>query len=149
MNMGSVVQCFTRLSTHRPFSASGLLKPCLNSQNGMNTNNPRLSFSLLTTTLPGGSALAANWTLTDLGALGAPGNAIYESRAYNINNAGQVANGTTKAHTDLIGVGILQRDGRHAPSRDPRSPGCRGDDDSALAGHCHSHSSGHKSNRWQ
>ena len=68
MNMGSVVQCFTRLSTHRPSSASGLLKPCLNSQNGMNTNNPRLSFSLLTTTITGltllaligGSALAAN-----------------------------------------------------------------------------------------
>ena len=35
--------------------------------------------------------VAANWTITDLGALGAPGNAIYESRAYNINNAGQVA----------------------------------------------------------
>jgi hypothetical protein len=66
--MGSVVQCFTRLSTHRPSSAFGLLKPCLNSENGMNANNPRLSFSLPTTTIPGltllaligGSALAAN-----------------------------------------------------------------------------------------
>jgi uncharacterized membrane protein len=65
----------------------------------MKTNNTRLNFSLLTTTLTGltllsltsGSALAANWTITDLGALGAPGNLAFESRAYNINNAGQVA----------------------------------------------------------
>jgi uncharacterized membrane protein len=45
----------------------------------------------LALTLPLAGAQAANWTITDLGALGAPGNAIYESRAYNINNAGQVA----------------------------------------------------------
>ena len=65
----------------------------------MKTIPTRLNFSLFTTTLtvlallslPGGSALAANWTITDLGALGAPGNVAYESRAYSISNAGQVA----------------------------------------------------------
>jgi probable HAF family extracellular repeat protein len=61
--------------------------------------NPRLNLSLLCNTLTGlallsltgGSALAANWTVTDLGALGAPSSVSYESRAYSINNAGQVA----------------------------------------------------------
>jgi uncharacterized membrane protein len=65
----------------------------------MKRSDTRLNFRLLTTTLTGfalvsltgGAALAANWTITDLGALGPPGNAIYESRAYNINSAGQVA----------------------------------------------------------
>lgn len=66
----------------------------------MKTNHPGLNLSLLTTTLAGlallslsgNSALAANWTITDLGALGAPPGPIgWESRAYNINNAGQVA----------------------------------------------------------
>jgi uncharacterized membrane protein len=61
----------------------------------MKTNQTRLNFSLITTlallSLTGSSALAANWTITDLSALGAPGNLNFESRAYNINNAGQVA----------------------------------------------------------
>lgn len=35
--------------------------------------------------------VAANWTITDLGDLGAAYSFPYESRAYNINNAGQVA----------------------------------------------------------
>ena len=65
----------------------------------MKTNNIRLNLSLFTTTLAGlallsltgNSALAANWTITDLGDLGAAYSFPYESRAYNINNAGQVA----------------------------------------------------------
>ena len=65
----------------------------------MKTNNTRLNFSLLTNTitgltllsLTGGATLAANWTITDLGALGAPRPIGWESRAYHINNAGHVA----------------------------------------------------------
>ena len=65
----------------------------------MKTNHTRLNFSLLANTitgltllsLTGGSARAANWTITDLGALGSPRPIGWESRAYHINNAGQVA----------------------------------------------------------
>ena len=65
----------------------------------MKTTPFRLNLSRVTITLvslallvhTGTPAHAANWTITDLGALGAPGNESYESRAYNINNAGQVA----------------------------------------------------------
>ena len=65
----------------------------------MKTNNARLNFSLVTTTLTcltllsltGSSALAAAWTITDLGALGAEHSGAYTSEGLNINNAGQVA----------------------------------------------------------
>ena len=59
----------------------------------------RLNPSLVKTTFAGltllsfasSSALAANWTLTDLGALGAEHSLNYTSKACNINNSGQVA----------------------------------------------------------
>jgi uncharacterized membrane protein len=59
----------------------------------------RLNPSLVKTTFAGltllslasSSALAANWTITDLGALGAEHSLNYTSKACNINNAGQVA----------------------------------------------------------
>jgi hypothetical protein len=44
--------------------------------------------------------VAANWTVTDLVALGAPGNWIYGSRGHSSNNAGQVAD-----HDQIVGYG--------------------------------------------
>lgn len=65
----------------------------------MKTTHSRLNLSPLTTAVIGltllallcGSAPAANWTITDLGALGAEGSLIYTSEGLNINNSGQVA----------------------------------------------------------
>ena len=65
----------------------------------MKTTPFRLNLSPLMTSitvltllsLTGGSTRAANWTITDLGALGAEGDAAYTSEGWNINNAGQVA----------------------------------------------------------
>jgi len=79
----------------------------------MKTTHSRLNLSLLTTatigltllSLTGGAALAARWTITDLGALGATGDAVFTSEGWNINNSGQVAgkgvvltNGVSEMH---------------------------------------------------
>jgi hypothetical protein len=113
MNTPSVVECVTRRSKHWFASAFGLLKPSLKPQLKMKKNNTRQNRSLLTTTitslalllLTGRSALAANWTITDLGALGAEHSGVFTSKGCNINNAGQVAgqgvvliNGTREMH---------------------------------------------------
>lgn len=54
-------------------------------------NKAQLLLSTLLLTLPLASVTASNWTITDLGALGAEGSLIYTSEGLNINNYGQVA----------------------------------------------------------